>query len=191
LQINRFTPGGNYESLERLVEGINDNSNYFTGVIRDTDYNLTKSMTILNQSNRQTVVFERIPASTKFKLKNTNIVPGTIFFMNRTCYRTLMDSESDVIAPGQFYVNHADGVVVSYSVPTIGDSVRYQYGVFPFYPVASPIILHDVSSENFRHIAMFAERITDAGDRVNGLPTELGTDIINELMSVKPMYWGS
>jgi len=186
--IDRFEAGGNYEHLGRLVEMINNTSFFEATLPENIDY-FTRSMTILNQSNRRVVTFERVKASTVFALDHERIVPGSLFFSNRDVFRTEMDSIDDVLVPGQYYVDYHSGIIKVFTIPTISDIVRYQYVEYPFTVVASPIIIHDVTNENFR-VKMFEQVLLDDGTVAHGLPTELGVDIINELLSVVPMYWG-
>lgn len=186
--IDRFEPGGNYEHLGRLVEMVNTTAFFEANLLADVD-EYTRSMTVLNQSNRQTVTFERIPQSTKFKLKNDHLVRGTVFFANRTTFRTEVLSEDDVDQAGKYWIDYSKGIVRVFTIPTKSDSVRYQYSVHPFTAVASPVILHDVSDDNFK-VKMFNTILQDNGTYELGAPTELGVDIVNELMSVVPMYWG-
>jgi len=187
-QIDRYIAGGNYEQLGTLVDFIN-NTTYFEASLVSTDYNNTRSMAILNQSNRGKVRFERIPISTKFRLKNPYVVSGTVYFGNRDVFRTEVSSELAVIARGDYYINHPKGIVTVYSMPTSGDVVRYEYTMYPFKAWTSPVILHDINNENFK-AKMFEQVLQGDGTYAHGITTELGLDIINELLSVVPMYWG-
>jgi len=187
--IDRYEPGGNYEHVGRLASMVNTTSFFEAHVVEGIDL-YDKSMTILNQSNRNIVRFERIPSSTKFALKNTRIVPGTLFFANRTTFKTEVESADLVLQKGQYYVDYHKGIVVVFSVPTSGEIARYQYVKYPFSATASPVILHDINKDSFK-VKMFSQVLQDDGGYEHGKVTELGVDIINELMSVIPMYWGT
>jgi hypothetical protein len=186
--IDRFEVGGNYEHLGRLVDFINT-TYFFEASMRAGTDQYTRSMTILNQSNRDQVSMEFVSQSTRFNLKHNKLVPGTVFFSNRNTFATQVGSAAAVSTRGDFYINHASGVVTVATIPNPKEYVRYQYAKYPFYAVASPVILHDINSDNFK-AKMFEQVLQDDGTYANGLPTELGADIINELMSVSPMYWG-
>lgn len=186
--IDRYEPGGNYEHIGRLVEAINTTGFFEAERPVNLDY-YDRSMTILNQSGRRIVSFERLPASDKFKLQHRHIVPGTLFFANRDLFRYEVESEDAVQAHGQYYVDYTSGLVKVFTIPTISDIVRYQYTEYPFRTVASPVIVHDVTNENFR-TKMFQQIQLDDGTYTHGKPTEVGVDIINELLTVVPMYWG-
>ena len=187
-QIDRYEPGGNYEHLGRLVDLINTTSFFEASLINDTDP-YTRSMTILNQSNRGSIHFERIPVSNRFKLGNTHIVQGSVYFSNRNTFRTEVSTLTAVNEIGKYYIDYSKGIVTVYTVPTSEDIVRYQYIKYPLRAVASPVILHDINDDNFK-VKMFEQVLLDDGTYTHGMPTEIGLDIINELFSVVPMYWG-
>jgi hypothetical protein len=186
--IDRFEPGGNFEHLGRLVNQINLTSTFEAHLVPGIDP-WTRSMVLLNQSNREYVRFERIPASSKFQLRHQHLVPGSVFFANRTTFRREVYSEADVTQPGRYYIDYFHGIVRVFAVPTSQGIVRYKYTMYPFCPIASPVILNDINSEAFRH-KMFEQLHLVDGSPVHGKPTELGVDIINELLTVHPMYWG-
>jgi hypothetical protein len=188
-KVDRYEPGGNYEYLGWLIDFINS-STYFTANIYPGVDRFIRSMLILNQSNRDSATNERVPRSTKFKLKRSHLVAGTVFFTNRVAFKTEMLNEDDVTAKGRYYIDYSKGAVTVYTIPTSGDTVRYEYTKYPFYASASPIVLCDINNQNFK-AKMFEQILQDDLETyANGLPTKLGADIINELLSVTPMYWG-
>lgn len=187
-QIDRFAPGGNYEYLIRLVNLIN--STYFFEASLISGYDpYTPSMTIINQSNRIAVSQIDIPISRRFKLDHPKLVKGSLLFSDRAVFSQEVSSESSVTSAGKYWVNYNKGIIRCYSTPNIGTVARYEYNEYPFMPMASHIILHDINNDNFR-VKMFEQVLQDNGTYAHGIPTELGVDIINELLSVYPMYWG-
>lgn len=186
--IDRYEPGGNYEHVGRLVELINNTSFFEASIPTGVDY-YDRSMTILNQSSRGIVSFERVQSSDKFALNHNHIVPGSLFFSNRDQFRREVESEALVLNNGDYWVDYHSGIVKVFTIPTISDIVRYQYTEYPFRAVASQVIVHDITNENFR-TKMFQQIQQDDGTYTHGMPTELGVDIINELLTVVPMYWG-
>jgi hypothetical protein len=187
-KIDRYEPGGNYEHIYRLVDFINQTT-YFEASIESGYDEYIKSMTILNQSNRQTVQIEDAQISTKFLLDNKYIVPKSLLTNEPDIVNTEVSDEISVSRKGHYWLDYAKGLIRLYSTPTIGTAFKYEYNVYPFKPIASPVILHDINDEDFR-IKMFNQVLDDTGKYVHGTPTELGVDIVNELMSVTPMYWG-
>lgn len=187
-KIDRYEPGGNYEYLGWLIDFINSGT-YFTANIYPGIDRYERSMTILSQSNRGLVTNERVPESTKFKLKNDYLVRGSVFFTNRDVFRTEMVNEDDVTAKGRYYIDYSKGAITVYTIATNAGTVRYQYVKYPFYAKASPVVLCDINSQNFK-AKMFDQVLLEDGTYENGIPTELGIDIINEILSVTPLYWG-
>jgi len=184
--IDRYQPGGNYEHIGSLITAVNDTS-FFEAVARTDLY--ARSMTILNQSNREQVKMEFIPQSTRFRLKNAYLVQNSVFFSNRQTFKTEMSSVLAVSARGEYHVDYPKGIVTVYTTPNHKEYVRYRYSKIPLVAAASPVILHDINSEAFR-VKMFGQILQDDGTYSHGLPTELGVDIINQLIAVSPMYWG-
>jgi hypothetical protein len=186
--IDRFDVDGPGYFLTDLVGEINV-SPYFSASIETGVDEYTRSMTILNQSSHRFVNDETIPISTRFELENTNIVTGTIFFSDRVIFKTQVDTEVEVDARGKFWVDHKNGLVVVFDSPTPDITVRYQYLRSPMVCKASPVVIHNMQDDDFK-VKLFEQVLTDAGTFENGLATSLGADIINELLSVYPLYWG-
>lgn len=188
-KIDRQQVGGNYETLGRLVDFINTTT-FFEASLLDADYSQTRSMTILNQSNRKQVIDEGVPQSTKFKLDFPYLVDYSVTASDRSVLRTLVDTVGEVTAKGKYHIDIPTGITTLYSIPTTGVSLNYQYTEYNFKPIASPVILHDLNNDNFK-VKMF-EQLFDNNfqEYKDGLPTELGVDLINELLSIHPMYWG-
>lgn len=187
-KIDRFEPGGNYEHLGRLVEFINSTTYFEAVLMPGVDY-YTRSMSVINQSNRLLVEAESLVPSMKQRLQNGRILPSSILFNDSNTLRNPVTSTGAVTALGKYHLDAVEGILTTYRAPAIEAFARYEHIKFPFQPLASPVILHDVSNDNFR-VKMFEQVLQDDGSLAHGLPTELGVDIINELLSVVPMYWG-
>ena len=186
--IDRYQPGGNFEHIGKLVDFINTTSFFQAGLRPNTNF-YTRSMCILNQTSREQIRMEFLPQSTKFKLRHTYLVPNMLFFSNRDTFRTEMSTSAEVVSKGQYHVDYTKGIVTVYTVPSLKEYARYMYTKYPLIATSSPIILNNINSDNFR-IKMFEQLIQENGAEAFGLPTELGVDILNELLSVTPMYWG-
>jgi len=186
--IDRYEAGGNYEHLSRLVDFINSSSYFEAGLI-SSDYNFTRSMTIINQSNRLEHV-EEVQSSNKFKLKYDRLVSGKVRFEGDTnIFVNEQGWEAQVKSVGDYYINYLKGEISVYTVPPSGITIYYKYTDRLFKPYASPVILHDVNNDNFK-VKMFEQVLQDNGTYTHGLPTVTGVDIINEIFSIVPMYWG-
>jgi len=188
IKLNIYEPGGHFEHLTKIVDYINDNSDYFEASVV-SGYEYTKSATFLNQSNRILIKGEALPITTKFQLDNRYIVNGSILFNEKDTLRQEVENENEVIARGQYWINYTKGIMRAFTYPSLGTNIRYEYTVYPFHLVASPVILQDINSTSFK-IQLFEQILSTNGNYLNGNVTELGADIINELYSVTPMYWG-
>jgi hypothetical protein len=186
--IDRYEPGGNYEHLGRLVEFINTTSFFEAHLISSADP-YTRSMTLVNQSNRILVRGETVKASTRFKLDNEHIVPDSLSFTDGRTFSVEVSSPSLVLSYGQYHIDYDTSIITVASVPRSDSAIKYEYTKYPFTPIASPVIIHDITSNNFR-AKMFQQVLQDDGTYEYGMPTEVGVDIINELLTVFPMYWG-
>lgn len=187
--IDRYQPGGNYEHLNRLVDRINATT-LFEASIEPGISPFTRSATILNQSSRILASSEVISISDRLALGNQHVVEGTLIFSDLETYRSEVASVNDIVSSGQYYVDYRWGIITSFSAPEEGTRVRYEYTKYPFKALASPVILNDINNDNFR-IKLFEQVLQDNGEYVNGLPVELGVDIVNELLSCYPSYWSS
>jgi hypothetical protein len=187
-KIDRYEPGGNYEHLYRLVDFINTTIYFEAHLVPGIDRN-TRSMVLFNQSNRKTIDVEDIPASTKFRLVKPQVVKGSVFFSDREVFRTEVLTEAEIGSPGEYYIDYITGIVVCQQVPSSGTWVRYKHTETPFVAKASPVIFYNINEDSFRE-KMFEQILQDDGTYEHGLPTKLGTDMINELLSVVPMYYG-
>jgi hypothetical protein len=187
-QVDRFEPGGNYEHLTRLVDQVNQTA-FFEASLAGGFDPYTRSMTVLNQSNRLRVDLEEVPSSTRFQLKHPRLAQGSLYFNDMETFAREVNTEDMVTSRGRYWVDYASGVIRTYLIPAGHAATRYEYTVYPFAPVASNVILHDINSDNFK-AKMFDQILQDDGTYVDGSPTEIGVDIINELYSVVPMYWG-
>jgi hypothetical protein len=187
--IDRYEPGGAFEHYFRLTNRVNLTANFEAGVHPGVDL-YTRSMTILNQSNRGEVELEAAKGSTKFRLDKWPACQNTVFFSDRSIYKVEVSTLAAVTAKGDYHIDYMKGIVTSYLPPLPGTSIRYKYHQYPFVAWASPVILNDVNNDNFM-VKMFEQVLQDDGTYAHGVPTTLGKDIINELLTVYPMYWGS
>lgn len=180
-EIDRYEPGGNYEFLGLLVDGINIHSTYFEAELLLEDYRWTRSMTILNQSNRVTVS-RTSEGSTRVQL-HPFICNGTFYSSDTKTFRQEVIGTPGSL--GLYSIDYNRGVLSSYTIPPLDSVIQYQYIKYPWKPVASPVICCSIPHEDFKK-KMYEQE----GDSY-GLPTTLGVDIINELMSVYPQCWGA
>ncbi len=187
-EFDRFDYSAGAFTVQQLATKINSTGIFSCQV--DPTYANKRSMTILNQSNLSLVSSEDISrAGGRIKLENSNIIPNSIAIRSSN----LLERVSNVALmrkAGQYYIDPALGIIDTLQGPAPGSSIRYQYISNTYKVIASPVIIHDLQSDDFKS-KMFEQVSSEEDDTlVDGLPTELGADLINELLSVYPTAFG-
>jgi hypothetical protein len=188
LKIDRFDKTGSAFMIGDLVSSINA-STFFTAAVLPGTNQYAPAMQILNQKSHFIITSETIPGSQRFQLGNTNIVKGTLFFSDRTIFRQEVSLEGSVTSSGLYWIDYKKGIVVTFSTASPNTSVRYEYIKSPMICRASPVIIHSIQDPDFK-VKMFEQVLADDGTLIDGLVTPLGADLVNELISVFPGYWG-
>lgn len=188
LTIDRYERAGGAWTLEELRDVINT-TGYFVATLTDDAEGQKRAMTIFDQSSMIEVPAEDITgAGSRIILNNINLVPGTITVRSGNLTR-LVATEIEIIRSGDYTINHAEGVILARGAPAAGSIVKYSFRNDDFVAESSPVILHNLQSDDFK-TKMFEQVTSDDGEDSNGLPTVLGADIINELLSVYPSNFG-
>lgn len=186
--IDRYDLDGDAFTLGELRDEIN-NTGYFTATILNSLDTDIRSMTIFNQRSHHIVPFEDITgAGIVINLENQNLASGSVVISSSNLTKRV-DSQVEMTRRGDFYVDAQAGVIYSVAPPAPGDVVRYEYVDKEFIARSSPVLIHNLQSDDFK-TNMFEQILDDDGNAVNGLPTALGADIINELLSAYPTSWG-
>lgn len=189
LTLDRSNPLLGAYTIEELIDQINNTGLYIATANPDVRDH-TRSDCILNSSSITPVLSETLPTSSNFTVKHTKILPGTLGFSDLETFSEEVETEELVTSTGKYFVDYSSGFISSYSVPLGNSVVRYKYTSDPFIPTASPVIIRSIHSREFQ-TAMFNQIVAVDGTVSNGTPTDLGSEIINELLSVVPMYWGT
>lgn len=185
--LERFDTGSESYTLEDLAAQINS-TGYWTATLGSAANPLNRSMTIFEQSSIIQIVAEDISEqAARIKLRHQNLIAGTVSITSDNLNRRVYN-EADLRKQGDYLLDLPNGQIFSVGAPAPGSYIRYKYRDDEFKVMASPVILHNIRSEDFQS-KMFDQVIED-GTTVNGLPTPLGADIINELLSVFPFTWG-
>lgn len=171
-----------------LVDLINANGIFTATLLADAEPQF-RSMMIFNQrSINDATDIDISDAGVRIVLPNTNLIKGTVGVSSANMQRRVY-SETEVVKSGDYFINLEDGIILTAGSPAEGSSVRYKYRNDDLTIQASPVIIHDLQSADFKE-KMF-DQISDGNGEVDsGLPTNLGADIINELLSVYPSLWG-
>lgn len=175
-------------SIAQLVTAINV-SIYISATVPIATIGLERAMQIADQSSLVHVSSELLTDSVVNVLENRNLVAGSLFFSGTTAYTTRVGTPEAVTAPGRYFLDRTSGTLISFESPGPVAAIRYQYLVDPLEVVASPIILHNIQGTTFKR-KMFERVLLEDGTTALGLPTPLGTDLINELLSVKGTLYG-
>lgn len=189
LEIDRSVPGNDAYWLVDFVSLLNEQSTTFVASLTAGQEPYTRTDTIINQSSAKIVNGFPLRTTNIQSLPNNKVERNSIVFTDRFSFATEVQTEGEVDRAGRYYVDYENGVIKSFSVPPEGVRVRYVFHEDPFNPVATPVIIRNLQSDLFKE-EMFQATISDDGSEALGVPTELGATIINELMSVFPMYWG-
>ncbi len=189
MDLDRSNPEGDIYTVQQLVTYINAESDLYTATLTSGTPDFTLTDCITSSTSVQQITAETVPLSPVFTLKNANVLEGTLVFSDFTNFIEEVGSQAAVNGPGKYYVDYTTGFVASYGIATQGSVVRYKHSVSPFAPVASPVIIRNLQSDEFKS-KMFEQIVHPDGTTSHGIPTEFGAEIINELMSVVPVYWG-
>jgi len=185
--LDRWEASDNAWSLEGLAEEIND-TGYFTATILDDAVDEDRSLTIFDQSSIGLVTQEDITGQgIRVILEHNNLIEGTVAVRSPTLTRKVQ-TQVQLVNSGDYLVNLEDGIIFSVAAPSPGSFVRYQYRDDEFIAQSSPVILHNLQSDDFK-TKMF-EQIAIEGGQVDGRPTAFGADVISELLSVYGTHWG-
>lgn len=190
-QIDTYSRDGDGYYLSDLADAISLSTHFSAAVIAGVDGHV-QSGTLLRTDSRIWVDnFEVKPFNT-FSLGNTILVDGTVTFSSngRKSFVNEVASTSQVVADGDYYIDYTNGVCFCYTAPANDVTCRYQYDQMPMLVKASPVMLYEFGSEEFRKMIFNQLDLYD-GTTVDGLPDPEAVDFINELLSAKSQLWGS
>lgn len=198
---NREDPG---YFISDLVARINE-SDYFSATLLDVSPWMPSQLLLRDRTTKK-VVDESVPSSRRFRLKHGNIVSGSIRFSENLISKEvsvnrkqqgdrngtlsiIFDVTSRLVEDESFNLSPITGEVSTTSLPSGTGSVSYIYLDYPWLLKASDVAVFGLNEEDFWD-NMF-EKYTDRFDgEHNALPTGEGTDILNQLYSDLPIFWG-
>lgn len=186
--IDRFEVDEGGYTVQELINAIVA-TGYFTAEVLLPDRLNDKAMTVFNQSTINTALNEELDTGGgRIKLKNKSLISNS-FIIRSTNLKERVSAQTQLRKTGQYYVDMEEGILYATSAPAPGSSVRYQYRSDIYRVLASPVIIHNIQSSDFRS-KMF-DQMTLNGETTDGAVTPLGAELINELLSVFPTGWGS
>jgi len=186
--LDRFEIRNGSYDIFGLYNSISDTGYWEVTLLPDADTG-ARAMTIFNQSSIRLVASEPLVGSGAIaRLANKNLIEGTVSITSFNLTNRV-ENQVDLQNNEDYYIDYADGVIYSMATPSRGSYVRYEYCLHEFTAQSSPVILHNLQSDDFK-TKMFEQVEAEDGSMVNGRPTTLGANIINELLSVYPSTWG-
>lgn len=196
-EINIYARSGdtyNGYYLSDLISAINE-SDYFSAAYANSgvDPRTFSSNLIIDSSNIE-VESEAVKMSERFRLDTDgssggDIVSGTLFFSNDIDFSSVKSAEGSVSAAGDYYVDYNTGLIVMYRAPTMPAYCRYHYRDFPFTLKMSPVRVYNLADEDF--MEEICESVTmESGIAAEGLLTQEGADIIDNIFDNIPFFWG-
>lgn len=188
IKIERGDPKLDTYFLVGLAAAINTSDTFQT--ILDNGYNYQRSDSILNQSSSKLVVSQPLVLSRINYLGVPFIDKGSVIFSDLSAFKIEVSSTAEVNSNGKYHIDYQKGLITSFSLPFGNATIQYSFRQEIFVPSASPVILRAIHSPEFQKI-MFNQNQQPDGISTSGTPTEKGASIINELLSVVPMYWTS
>jgi hypothetical protein len=188
ISLDRFDLNGGYYSFNELIDAIND-TGYFTATLQSGVNGNTRSMQIYNQSTITLVNSETIAATDNIvTLANKKLIEGSIL-VSSSMVTDRVASQNLITKSYQYYIDKENGILYTGTVPESSATIRYKYRNDDYYAMASPIILHNLQSDDFK-AKMFEQILLTDNTYANGAPTVLGAEIVNELLSVYGSYLG-
>jgi hypothetical protein len=175
--------------LHGLLETINATGYFLAAALPGVDI-WSRSETIFNQSTIGIVPNESLTQSTnRIKLANQNLISNTVALRSPNLTERV-SSPLSLTKSSQYYIDFETGILYCTSSPADGSSIRYFYHKDSTVFSASPVIIHNLQQDPFRK-RLFVQNQDADGEDMDGCATPQGIDIINELLSVVPYYWGT
>jgi hypothetical protein len=188
LEIDRHIRTASEWFLGGLVDTINATP-YFTATLESTADRWMRSECIFNQNTAGLVISEDVSTSSnRVQLREDHIIPGTFNLVSPNL-NDRVATENLVLHAGQYWVDFDHGVIVCWDAPAPGSKAGYWYYDDPKMIQASPVILHNLQKEPFKH-KLFETVTNQYNEDIDTIPSILGLDLINELHSVSSVYWG-
>ena len=185
LEIDRWSlDGGGYTLLE-LKEKIAGTGLFAVADTQDIDLS-QRSMTIFDQSSVKQVARENLSGKSNIiNLNNSGLFRDKEYVFSTTLKKKLPSDNTDALKANEYRIDYSSGKIECGKAPESGSGIRYEYRDDIFKVSSSTVIIANLQEQEFKKF-MFRQIAQSDGSHVNGHPTEFGTDIINELISLYP-----
>jgi hypothetical protein len=179
--IDRYDRSGSW-TLGELVSAINA-TGYMYAALQSGVSSTTRAMCIFNQKSIDVVTSEDLATgSVIVNLEHDNLFSDSVSVTSSNLFERV-GSQIELVKSGQYYIDYDLGILYTVEAPEAGSVIRYEYRDDNFEVMASPVIIHNLQSSDFKK-KMFEQILTEDGTYTNGAATALGADLISELMSV-------
>ena len=179
--IDRFEKTESW-TIEELISSINA-TGYMYAAIQPGVQVSTRSMEIFNQKSIELIISEELNrGGPVINLNHKNLLSDSISISSNNL-RERVSSQTALIKKGQYYIDNELGIIYTVDAPEEGSTIRYEYRNDNFEVMASPVIIHNLQSSDFKE-KMFEQILMEDGTYENGAIKALGADIVSELMSI-------
>lgn len=202
--IDIFGHGSGY-LLEDVVSQIQP-SPYFTVAYGPSVSGLERSRGMIPSSSSQTITKELLPSGTYLRLKNRDIIPGTITFSESTVFvkevsptiatglsgtgiTFAFSVTSPVLNDGEYYIDYLRGVITLATSTSGYGNCRYICRKFPFRVRWSPISVYSLRDPIYREKVFESESMPNGSTQL-GLVSPEGKEIYDRVFSKAPSLWG-
>lgn len=181
--IDRYERTDSY-TMGELIEAINA-TGYMYAALQSGVSASTRSMCIFNQKSIDLIIGEDLSKGSVVVNLNHQYLLSSSVSISSSNLTTRVATQAQLVKEGQYFIDYDLGIVYTVVAPEPGSLIRYEYANNNFEVWASPVIIHNLQSFDFK-TKMFEQILMDNAEYTNGAPTEIGADIVSELMSVFP-----
>jgi hypothetical protein len=180
------------KTVGKLVDWINESSNFQATLIRDSDL----SAKFITQFDSRIIVKEELVGQEIISFKYKNIIPGSILFTKSIGLRRERSLDSELESADEYKVDYADGLLYCFSPPAGRIKVSYLVSLNDFKLNLSDVKIMDLATKGAQRICFeqvdrnFYTTLDES--TANGLPKEATYKIIREILTAGDFdqYWG-
>jgi len=173
--------------LEGLISEINESTCFSATLYSDVRPN-THSSTLIRGTSDFTVYNDIIKTDRRTILSSTNLIEGTLVFLEQDIFVTEVESDPD--SDGEYSVNRQTGTIENYSIPSGKYGVNYRCGLFPMIVDYAPITLYTLNDDDFIDELFILETL-ESSEVTRRLPNTEGSEIIHQLFKETKVFWGA
>ena len=201
--IDIFNHGSGY-LMEDVAAEI-QSSQYFVAELGSEMTGQEKANGLFASSSAVVVGREIVPASSYFFIEHNDVIPGTLYFSEKSIFAREVSESMAVSNPngltlswsvstpvrldGQYYVNYEEGIVTAKNSASGRGTCRYLYRDFPWYVRWSPIAVYSLRDIPYR-TQVFEDEVMSDNSIQDGLVTAEGVDVYTQIFDKSSSLWG-